>query len=145
MFILTSTFAIATFKFFFSTFRFETSAFKDQESVNSNWLPMPKSRTPSPRPGSCQSNESAISESSLNFLKHHTLLDESVGGVTPFPLYVKASMSGKRKVSCLGSNIVQNMDMKLNIDSVSLLKSSFIFVQKCQLVKSQLSRFNLKY
>ncbi len=85
----------------FPAFRFETSAFKDQESVNSNWLPVPKSRTPSPRPGSCQSNESAISESSLNFLKHHTLLDESVGGVTPFPLYVKASLSGKRKVFLL--------------------------------------------
>jgi len=59
---------------------------------------MPRSRTPSPRPGSCRNNESIISESSLNFLKHHTLLDDSVGGITSLPLYVKASMSERLTV-----------------------------------------------
>ena len=85
-----------TFHLHFSSF--ETSAFKDQESLNSNWLPMSKSRTPSPRPGSCRTNDSSLPESSLNFLKHHTLLDESVTGIEPSPVFIRASMSERLTV-----------------------------------------------
>ena len=38
-------------------FRFESSPFKEQATVNANWLPMDKGKTPTPRPGTCSSTK----------------------------------------------------------------------------------------
>jgi hypothetical protein len=34
-------------------FLFMTGAFKEQETANSNWLPVRENKVPEPRPGSC--------------------------------------------------------------------------------------------
>ena len=54
-----------------------------KETIYSNWLPMDKSQTPRPRPGECRRDLGAndtlqLSESSMNFIKRHSLMDWAV-------------------------------------------------------------------
>lgn len=68
-------------------------AFKEQETANSNWLPVPKIKEPSPRPGRCAEDSKSLPESTLSFARGHTIMDEAVpsffGGQ---PLFVKANL-----------------------------------------------------
>ena len=69
-------------------------AFKEQETANSNWLPVPKIKEPVPRPGRCGPIDSQkLPESSLSFVKSHSIMDEAVpsffGGR---PLFVNANL-----------------------------------------------------
>ena len=108
-------------------FRFESSPFKDQATVNANWLPMSKAKTPSPRPGICMNkpkknkrytifhaNQSSEYnnvpnnyETRLNFIKHHTLMDDNVLSYfsSQFPLYVKTSLSERLSVITVDPNV----------------------------------------
>ena len=64
-----------------------------QETANSNWLPVAKIKEPSPRPGRCSSDSKALPETTLSFVKGHSIMDESVpaffGGK---PLFTRASL-----------------------------------------------------
>jgi len=64
-----------------------------QVSTNSNWLPVPKIKEPSPRPGRCSLDSTTLPEASLSFVKSHSIMDEAVpaffGGR---PLFVKANL-----------------------------------------------------
>jgi len=68
-------------------------AFKEQETANSNWLPVPKIKEPIPRPGRCSLESQTLPESSLSFVKSHSIMDEAVpsffGGR---PLFVSANL-----------------------------------------------------
>ena len=68
-------------------------AFKEQETANSNWLPVPKIKEPVPRPGRCSLDTEKLPESSLSFVKSHSIMDEAVpsffGGR---PLFVSANL-----------------------------------------------------
>ena len=68
-------------------------AFKEQETANSNWLPVPKIKEPLPRPGRCSLDSHTLPESSLSFIKSHSIMDEAVpsffGGR---PLFVSANL-----------------------------------------------------
>lgn len=60
--------------------------FKGQTSFNSNWLPVPESDVPKPRPGSCINDSNYIPDSnSIAFHKAHPLMDEVVQGTLMFP------------------------------------------------------------
>ena len=68
-------------------------AFKEQETANSNWMPVPKIKEPSPRPGRCSDDSKALPETTLSFVKGHSIMDEAVpsffGGR---PLFVRANL-----------------------------------------------------
>ena len=68
-------------------------AFKEQETSNSNWLPVPKIKEPKTRPGRCTIDSTKLPESSLSFVKSHSIMDEAVpsffGGR---PLFVNANL-----------------------------------------------------
>jgi semaphorin 6 len=68
-------------------------AFKDQESANSNWLPVAKIKEPSPRPGRCTDDSKKLPETTLSFVKGHSIMDEAVpaffGGK---PIFVRANL-----------------------------------------------------
>ncbi len=69
-------------------------AFKEQETANSNWLPVPKIKEPAdPRPGRCVDDSKALPEATLSFVRGHSIMDEAVpsyfGGR---PLFVKANL-----------------------------------------------------
>jgi len=64
-----------------------------KETANSNWLPVTKIKEPNPRPGRCSVDTSTLPESSLSFVKSHSIMDEAVpaffGGR---PLFVKTNL-----------------------------------------------------
>ena len=68
-------------------------AFKEQETANSNWLPVPKIKEPKTRPGRCAADSTKLPESSTSFVKSHSIMDEAVpsffGGR---PLFVNANL-----------------------------------------------------
>ncbi|KAF2352733.1 Sema domain [Trinorchestia longiramus] len=89
--------------------------FKQQETVNSNWLPVPAMKVPEPRPGECVNDSRTLPERNLNFAKTHPLMDEAVPAFYNRPLLVKASFDFKLS--------------KLAVDpQVPLLKSGFVDV-----------------
>lgn len=64
--------------------------FKVQQDVNSNWLPLPRQREPSPRPG-CSRNSEHLSDEYLNFIRDNVLLDQAVPMSIHTPHFVKTS------------------------------------------------------
>ena len=68
-------------------------AFKEQETSNSNWLPVPKIKEPNPRPGRCSVDSKKLPETTLSFVKKHSIMDEAVpsffGGT---PIFVRANL-----------------------------------------------------
>ena len=56
-----------------------SGGFKEQRDMSANWLPVPENQVPSnPRPGSCHNDTKSLSDSYINFIKTHTLMDDSV-------------------------------------------------------------------
>ena len=96
--------------------------------MNANWLPMSRTKTPWPRPGTCtstskknkrytiaQGNQSRefssvpnSYESRLNFIKHHSLMDNNIPSYfdSQFPFYVKTSLSERLSTIEVDPNIV---------------------------------------
>nr|XP_053653205.1 semaphorin-1A-like [Cherax quadricarinatus] len=66
-------------------------SFKEQETINSNWLPVRQSEVPEPRPGSCVEDSQTLPEHNVNFAKDHPLMDEAVPAFFSQPLLMKAS------------------------------------------------------
>jgi semaphorin 6 len=65
------------------------SDFKNQETVNSNWLPLRPTKVPDPRPGRCYNQTTNLPESSLHFIKNHCLVDKAVQPRPSWPLFIK--------------------------------------------------------
>lgn len=67
--------------------------FKEQETANSNWLPVRDMKVPDPRPGRCSQESQKLPESSLRFIQDHSIMDEAVpayfGGS---PLFIRANI-----------------------------------------------------
>lgn len=72
---------------------FRESAFKGQYNgdSNGNWLPIPASKTPSPRPGQCNRNQT--DEKSLHFIKENPLLDEAVHPEFGGPILISSNVN----------------------------------------------------
>jgi len=71
------------------------AAFKEQESMNSNWLPVGANDVPEPRPGQCVNDSRTLPEVTLNFIKSHSLMDESVPAFYGLPLVTHTSLTYK--------------------------------------------------
>ena len=80
-----------------------------KESIYSNWLPLDRSQTPRPRPGKCHAggrgeaaeaaDNTTLSESSMNFIKRHSLTDWAVhSSRRDGPLFIKTSMAERLTV-----------------------------------------------
>lgn len=68
-------------------------AFKGQEDINSNWLPIPSSKVPEPRPGQCVNDSRTLPEMTLNFIKEHPLMDLSVPPLWGNPIVIQTSFN----------------------------------------------------
>ena len=90
--------AICAFKLSDIQESFEVGPFKNQETVNSNWLPMSKSQIPEPRPGLCSVNGQNLPENNLNFIRRHSLMDWSVKSATKAPIFTKTSLGERLTV-----------------------------------------------
>ncbi|XP_022207444.2 semaphorin-1A [Nilaparvata lugens] len=65
--------------------------FKEQSSMNSNWLRVPSSKVPEPRPGDCVSDSRTLPDVSVNFVKSHSLMDAAVPAALTLPFLVRIS------------------------------------------------------
>lgn len=65
--------------------------FKEQETMNSNWLPVPIPKVPEPRPGQCVNDSRTLPDVSVNFVKSHTLMDYAVPAFFSRPVLIRIS------------------------------------------------------
>ncbi|XP_039278036.1 semaphorin-1A isoform X2 [Nilaparvata lugens] len=65
--------------------------FKEQSELNSNWLPVQSVKVPDPRPGQCVNDSRTLPDLTLNFIKTHSLMDESVPSFFRQPIIIRTS------------------------------------------------------
>ena len=65
--------------------------FKEQSAFDSNWLPVQSAKVPDPRPGQCVNNSRSLPDLTLNFIKAHSLMDESVRSFFGQPIVIRTS------------------------------------------------------
>jgi hypothetical protein len=65
---------------------------QEQNSMNANWLPVSGNDVPEPRPGQCVNDSRTLPEVTLNFIKSHSLMDESVPAFYGLPLVTHTSL-----------------------------------------------------
>ena len=82
---------------------FDQGDFKGQKTSDSNWLKV--QNVPVPRPGQCSDNSKDLSESHLNFIKGHSLMDSAVDSAESQPLYVKTSLNERLTAITVDPNV----------------------------------------
>lgn len=65
--------------------------FKGQRDASSNWLPIPPSEVPSPRPGKCVDDSRELPMRTVNFVKMHTLMESSVPALYGRPVLTRVT------------------------------------------------------
>ncbi|XP_066142408.1 semaphorin-1A isoform X1 [Euwallacea fornicatus] len=65
--------------------------FKEQAAINTNWLPVLSNKVPDPRPGQCHNDSRTLPDLTLNFIKTHSLMDESVPNFFGQPIVIRTS------------------------------------------------------
>lgn len=69
--------------------------FKGQRDATSNWLSIPNSEVPKPRPGKCVDNSRELPMRTVNFVKMHTLMESSVPAVYGRPLLTRVASKNR--------------------------------------------------
>ncbi|XP_050537990.1 semaphorin-1A-like isoform X2 [Daktulosphaira vitifoliae] len=67
--------------------------FKEQKTINNNWLPVPGSKVPDPRPGQCANDSRTLPDLTLNFIKSHSLMDDAVRSFYQQPIIIRTSVN----------------------------------------------------
>ncbi|KRT86753.1 hypothetical protein AMK59_1568 [Oryctes borbonicus] len=65
--------------------------FKHQETMNSNWLPIPEDKLPEERPGKCVRDSRVLPENIVNFVKTHSLMENAVPALFGKPILIRVS------------------------------------------------------
>lgn len=65
--------------------------FKEQESINSNWLPVPSYKVPDSKPGRCVKDSRTLPDIAVNFVKTHSLMENTVPTHFGHPLLIRVS------------------------------------------------------
>ena len=61
--------------------------FKEQATTTSVWLPVPSAKVPTPRPGQCVDDTRKLSDTVLNFIRKHPLMDNDVPHDSDGPIF----------------------------------------------------------
>ncbi|RWS01945.1 semaphorin-2A-like protein, partial [Dinothrombium tinctorium] len=72
--------------------------FKTQDTWKSLWLPVFSSQVPEPRPGVCVNDSQSLSDSVLNFIRGHPLMDSAVAHDNGKPVFYKRDVVFTRLV-----------------------------------------------
>ncbi|KAL1129837.1 hypothetical protein AAG570_012781, partial [Ranatra chinensis] len=88
--------------------------FKYQPSMDSNWLRVPQSEVPDPRPGKCVNDSRTLPDASVNFIKSRSLMDEAVPYFMP-PLLVRISLRNRFTAIAVDPQIETLTGQKLDI------------------------------
>ena len=61
--------------------------------MSANWLPVPEHKVPKDhRPGTCTNDTKALPDSTLNFIKTHSLMDEPVPPFFGSPIMIRTGL-----------------------------------------------------
>ena len=72
---------------------FFAGPFKEQRDMSANWLPVPEHKVPKDhRPGTCTNDTKALPDSTLNFIKTHSLMDEPVPPFFGSPIMIRTGL-----------------------------------------------------
>ncbi len=63
--------------------------------MSANWLPVEQHKVPDPRPGTCINNTKSLSDQNLNFIKTHSLMDDTVPPFFGAPLVIRTGLSSR--------------------------------------------------
>ncbi|KAH1007286.1 hypothetical protein HUJ04_004543 [Dendroctonus ponderosae] len=74
--------------------------FKEQAAINTNWLPVISNKVPDPRPGQCHNDSRTLPDLTLNFIKTHSLMDESGPGKWGEESYFFQSVASGEHIAC---------------------------------------------
>uniref|UniRef100_A0A182NJT2 Sema domain-containing protein n=1 Tax=Anopheles dirus TaxID=7168 RepID=A0A182NJT2_9DIPT len=66
--------------------------FKAQRDIHSNWLQVPPSSVPEPRPGRCVDDSRTLPKALVNFVKTNNLMDSSVRSLHSRPVFTRVSL-----------------------------------------------------
>lgn len=69
--------------------------FKEKKDMYSNWMPVPDHKVPSPRPGSCSNLTKSYTDQNLNFIKTHSLMDQTVQPFFGAPIVIRTGVVSK--------------------------------------------------
>jgi len=70
-----------------------SGGFKEQRDMSANWLKVPDNQVPTnPRPGTCFNDTKSLSDTYINFIKKHTLVDESVPPFFGSPVLIRTGL-----------------------------------------------------
>lgn len=72
---------------------FKDGTFKHQETINSNWLPIPKNKIPEPRPGECVRDSRILPDKNVNFIKTHSLMEDAIPSMFGKPILIRVSLN----------------------------------------------------
>ncbi|XP_044742054.1 semaphorin-1A-like [Chrysoperla carnea] len=67
--------------------------FKGQDGINANWLPVPQDKVPHPRPGKCVKDSRTLTDTVVNFIKTHPLMEQTVPAYFSKPVLVHVSLN----------------------------------------------------
>ena len=82
---------------------FDHGDFKGQKTSDSNWLKVQD--VPQTRPGQCSENSKNLSESHMNFMKKHSLMDTAINSADQQPLYVKTALHERLTAIAVDPNV----------------------------------------
>ena len=60
--------------------------------MNANWQPVPEHKVPEPRPGTCTNDTKSLPDSNINFIRTHSLMDESVPPFFGAPVLIRTGL-----------------------------------------------------
>lgn len=63
--------------------------------MSANWLPVESHKVPSPRPGTCINDTKSLSDTTLNFVRTHSLMDDNVRPFFGAPLVVRTGLGAR--------------------------------------------------
>ncbi|XP_040580501.1 semaphorin-1A [Lepeophtheirus salmonis] len=71
--------------------------FKEQRDTSANWLPVSEKDVPKPRPGTCinENDTNSLGDVNTNFIKSHTLMDETVPPLFGSPVVIRTGLSSR--------------------------------------------------
>lgn len=79
--------------------------FRAQINTNSNWMPVPEEKVPSPRPGTCVDDSRTLPSVTVNFVKSHSLMEIAVPSLHNQPIFVKVSLQYRLTAIAVDSQI----------------------------------------
>ncbi|KAK7590702.1 hypothetical protein V9T40_002315 [Parthenolecanium corni] len=117
--------------------------FKEQEHMNSNWLPVAKSKLPDPRPGNCVNDSRTLPDRSVTFAKTHSLMDEAVPAFHNHPVFIRIAWQYRLSAIAVDAQVKTINGDKIDIlflgtDDGKVLKVASIVGQDVSDVKANL-------